>query len=185
MTVTAVPRADTAIVADGIADFCTPQHGPLVLKAGDPAYLTFGLPSPSKIVYQLAFEWDPRAECASAPAPSLVASEESGGGIGPDYWCSQFFHGLLDGCDAGAGLDKRGGRLYTGCAIYEWMAFDPGNVNVGKVIKWTGSNPYGSKRLVRRERVGIQESAEDSFRFRRGRGDELSSSENKGSWDEG
>ena len=135
-TVTAVPRPDTSVVADGIAHFCTPPDGPLVLKPGDPAYQTFGLPSPSKILYQLSFAWDPRAECVSAPAPSLVASVQPGGGKGPDYWCSQYFHDLLDGCDAGDGRDKRGGRLFTGCAIYEWMAFLPGDNNVGPVLPW-------------------------------------------------
>lgn len=186
---TAVPRADTSIVADGIAYFCTPSEDPLVLKAGNPYFRTFGLPSPSKIIYQLAFAWDPRAECVSAPAPSLVASEQPGGGKGPDYWCSVYFHDLLDGCDAGAGQDKRGGRLFTGCAIYEWIAVIPGDNNFGPVLKWDSSSepstPYGTLKLDRRERVGTQERAEDSFRFRRGRGDELFDSENKRPWDEG
>ena len=190
VTVTAVPRADTSIVADGIAHFCTPPDGPLVLKPGDPAFQTFGLPSPEKIVYQLAFAWDPRAECTSAPAPSLVASEQPGGGIGPDYWCSQYFHDLLDGCDAGDGQDKRGGRLFTGCAIYEWMAILPGDNNIGPVLQWNPSGEsstenYGPLRLDRRGDVGTQERAEDSFRFRRGRGDELFGSKTKRPWDEG
>ncbi len=158
---TAVPRADTSIVADGIAYFCTPPDGPLVLKPGDPAYQAFGLPSPEKIIYQLAFVRNPRAECISAPAPNLVASVQPGGDIGPDYRCSQYFHDLLDGCDAGDGQDKRGGRLFTGCAIYEWMAFLPADNNIGPVLQWdpssessTGSRsgvPYGSSTLDRRE----------------------------------
>ena len=188
-TATAVPRADTSIVADGIAYFCTPDKT-LVLKPGDPAWQNFGLPSPSKIIYQLAFEWDPRAECVSAPAPSLVASEQPGGGKGPDYWCSQYFHGLLDGCDAGDGQDKRGGRLFTRCAIYEWMAWIGGDES--DVIQWDGSSesskessPYGALRLDRREHLGTQERAEDSLRFRRGGGDEPVNPKIKRPWDEG
>ena len=171
---TAVPRADTPVVADGIAHFCTPPDGPLVLKPGDPAYQTFGLPSPEKIIYQLAFTWDPRVECLSAPAPSLVASVQPDGGIGPDYWCSQYFHDLLDGCDAGNGQDKRGGRLFTGCAIYEWMAVLPGDNNFGPVLPWDPSGesstdsesgvPYNVLKLDRREPKihSVSEGAEET-----------------------
>ena len=108
---TSVPRADTNIVEDGIKHFCTPPQT-LTLKKGEPAYQNFALPN-TNVIYQIAFEWDPRPECSNAPAPSIVPSVPTG----PEYWCNQYLLDLLNGCDAGDGQDKFGGRLWQGCAI--------------------------------------------------------------------
>ena len=89
----------------------------MTLKQKDPAWINFGLPAPSKVVYQLAMEWDPRAECTGAPAPSIVPSVPTG----PDYWCGVFFGDLLNGCNAAAGQDKWGGRLFVNCAIVSFI----------------------------------------------------------------
>lgn len=110
---TSVPRADTDEVQDAIDYFCNPPHGTLVLKHNDPWWINFGLQAPSKVVYQLAMEWDPRAECTGASAPSIVPSVPKG----PDYWCGVFFGDLLNGCDFAAGQDKWGGRVFVNCAI--------------------------------------------------------------------
>ena len=123
---TAVPRPETSCVALAIEDFCTPPEGPLVLKAGEPAYQNFGLPRPNeKIVFQLAFEWDPRPECHTkgSPAPRAVATPAPHGKLNPDKTCNDAFHALLDGCDAANGQDKHGGRLYTGCGIVRHFPF--------------------------------------------------------------
>ena len=172
---TAAPRSYTNDIEEGIAFFCTPPDGTLTVIAGKPAIENFALPN-TDIIYQIALEWDPRPECSSHPAPSIVPSVPKG----PDYWCNQFLLDLLNGCDTGAGQDKRGGRLYTGCAIvsslsfhplvqsrdekanmisqYEWSAFVPPPDFNEPVFPWTGKRELGPSRTqkpgqVRRVRL--------------------------------
>ena len=110
---TGAPRNDVDAITDGIKYFCTPPDGPLVLQKGKPASINFELPPGTPAIYQIAFEWDGRDECANHPAPSIVASVPKG----PDYWCYTYFTDLLNGCDTADGQEKHGGRLFTDCAI--------------------------------------------------------------------
>ena len=130
-TRTAVPWQDSNVVESGIAHFCTPDDGPLVLEKAKPAIQNFGLPPDIKAVYQISLEWDSRPECANAAAPSIVATDSKG----PDPVCNARFLGLLNGCDNAGGQDKHGGRLYAGCAIYEWSVLVPPD-GFGPVLPW-------------------------------------------------
>ncbi|MCJ1452941.1 hypothetical protein MMC28_003286 [Mycoblastus sanguinarius] len=131
---TPAPRADVDIIEQGIADFCTPPDGTLTVIAGEPANINYALPN-TDIIYQIALEWDPRPECSSHPAPSIVPSVPTG----PDYWCNQYLLDLLNGCDTGDGQDKNGGRLFTDCAIYEWTPFIPPSGFNEPVVPWNGN----------------------------------------------
>lgn len=119
---TAVPRAQTNDILKNIEKFCTPSDpSTLTLNHDDPAFHTYDIAdSDNNGKYQLAFWWDPRPECADAPAPSIVASVPKG----PDYWCNQYFGTITNGCDAADGQDKHGGTLAVNCAIYGWYAFE-------------------------------------------------------------
>ena len=120
-TPTAVPRAQTNDVLANIEEFCTPQDpSTLTLVKGEPAFHTYPISgSKNNGVYQLAFWWDERPECANAPAPSIVASVPKG----PSYWCNQYFDTIANGCDAGDGQDKHGGTLAVDCAVYGFIAY--------------------------------------------------------------
>ncbi|CAF9912067.1 MAG: hypothetical protein HETSPECPRED_000818 [Heterodermia speciosa] len=123
-TPTAVPRAQVNDVLKSIEEFCTPEDpSTLTLVKGEPAYHTYPISgSKNGGVYQLAFWWDERPECANAPAPSIVASVPKG----PSYWCNQYFDTIANGCDAGDGQDKHGGTLAVDCAVYGFIAYiDP------------------------------------------------------------
>ena len=120
-TPTAVPRANTNDVLASIEEFCTPQDpSTLTLVKDEPAYHSYAVKGvDNNAFYQLGFWWDPRPECADAPAPSIVASVPKG----PSYWCNQYFDTITNGCDAGDGIDKHGGTLAVDCAIYGWEAY--------------------------------------------------------------
>lgn len=126
--ITSVPRAQTNNILKSIEDFCTPQDpDTLTLVKDEPAYHDYDIDSDVFALYELAFWWDPRPECANAPAPSIVASVPKG----PSYWCNQYFGQIVNGCDAGEGQDKRGGTLAVDCAIYGMLAYLPEEVDDG------------------------------------------------------
>jgi len=66
-----------------------------------------------------SFEWDTRPECQQYATPRIL--EQSDGS--PDPFCLAQMDRVTNECDAAAGLDKRGGRLYVDCAIYGWSVY--------------------------------------------------------------